>query len=84
VLTSLPQGVRARVFLRRHRVTECSKGFKPLKWLKENVAMSDHKRTSSQGKRRTVGILGGESAKSRESSDLTDKQESYDKSVERF
>jgi hypothetical protein len=46
--------------------------------------MSDRRRTSSQGKRQIVKNLGGESAKSRESSDLTEKQGSYGESVERF
>jgi hypothetical protein len=34
--------------------------------------------------RRTVRVLGGESAKSREPSDLTEKHGSYGESVERF
>jgi hypothetical protein len=44
---------------------------KHLEILKEGIATLDRRRTSSQGKRRMVVILYGESAKSREPSDLT-------------
>jgi hypothetical protein len=94
VFENLPQGVRARVFLKDFRVGKSSKGFeafkvegrKETKYLKfeEGIATSDRRRTSSQRKRRTVEFSGGEFAKSREPSDLTEKQGSYGESVERF
>jgi hypothetical protein len=51
---------------------------------KEGVVTSDHRRTSFQEKRRTIGILCREFASSHELLDLTEKQGSYDESVERF
>jgi hypothetical protein len=52
---------------------------KNLESLKEGVVRSDHRRTSSQGKRWMVKILCGEFVKSREPSDLTEEQGSYKK-----
>jgi hypothetical protein len=66
------------------RVVESSREFEAFEVVKGKRSNVGPWRMSSQRKRRTVGILGGESAKSREPSDLTEEQVSYREYFRRF
>jgi hypothetical protein len=73
VLETLPQGVHARVFLKRCRVMESSKGFEAFEVAEVKCSNVGPQEDEFSEERRSVRVLGGESMKSREPSDLTEK-----------